>query len=45
MTRRLGLKLFLPVLIAVMLFQYAVFFKPGKSLYLAYFYDPSPRLC
>jgi len=36
---------FLAVLTAALIFQYFDFLRPGKSLYLAYFYDPSPKLC
>jgi len=36
--------LFLIALAAAIFSAYASFFKPGKSLFLAYFYDPCPRL-
>ena len=45
MQHRTGPILFLVALVAAIFVGYVNFLKPGKSLFLAYFYDPSPRLC
>jgi len=45
MSRKSALALFLVFFIAAIFFQYSNLLRPGRSLFLAYFYDPSPRLC